>query len=271
MNEETNEWMITTVRRDEEVKKHEKEYAQIKKKALEKKLLTGMEIAQKINKSDKDFSNVRIVGLDWAGRNLSGYNFQNSIFEWVSFSNCKLVDTNFSNTHIDWAMFSNADLTKANFTNSDIWNAIFDSTTLNNANFKNSNLRWVVFPDGNMSAADFSGAVKFRIYTSWHELADAPESEWNIVFDYLRRFGLSDSQMMLFKSKILGYKSITEKVKFVYDFGREFMSSSQNVYTGFETADKPKDTYSSTDAYTVSDPYASKRTKLKEERRNYQK
>jgi len=263
MAEETKEWILTSVERNDEVKRHEEEYAQIKKKALEKKLLTGMEIVQKIDKGDKDFSNVRIVGLDWAGRNLSGYNFQNSVFEWVSFSSCKLIEADFSDAHIDWAMFSNADLTNANFEHADIWNAIFDSTILKNVNFKNSNLRWVVFPDGNMSAADFSGAIKFRIYTSWHELADAPESEWNILFDYLRRFGLGDSQMMLFKSKIFGYRSITEKVKFAYDFGREFMSSP-NVYTGFEEAGiSSKDTYTSTDTYSWSDPYAAKRTKSK--------
>ena len=270
MIEESEELPLTTVRRDEEVGKIEKLYAQIKKTNLEKKLLTSMEIVHKIDKNDKDFSNVRIVGLDWAGRNLSDYNFQNSVFEWVSFSNCKLIGANFSKAHIDWAMFSNADLTKANFEHADIWNAIFDSTTLNNANFKNSNLRWVVFPDGNMNAADFSGAVKFRLYTSWHELSDAPESEWNIIFDYLRRFGLSDSQMMLFKSKILGYRSIIEKMKFVYDFGREFMSSPTNVYTGFsESADTSKDTYTSTDTYTIKDPYASKRKS--KERQSYLK
>lgn len=270
MAEESKELPLTTIGRDEEVKKIEKLYAQTKKTNLEKKLLTGMEIVQKIDKGDKDFSNVRIVGLDWAGRDLSGYNFQDSVFEWVSFSNCKLNEANFSNSHIDWAMFSKADLTKADFEHADIWNAIFDSTTLNNANFKSSNLRWVVFPDGNMSAADFSGAVKFRVYTSWHDLSGAPESEWNLVFDYLRKFGLSDSQLMSFKSKILGYRSITERVKFVYDFGRDFMASSSNAYTGSGTG-KSNDTYKSTDAYTTIDPYTSKRTKLKEEKQNYLK
>ncbi len=264
MAEETKEWKITTVRMDEEAQKMGKLYERIKSKTFERKALTAGEIVQKIDKGDKDFSNVRIVGLDWAGRNLSGYNFENSAFEWVSFSNCKLIGANFSSAHMDWTMFSNADLTKANFEHADIWNAIFDSTTLDNANFKNSNLRWVAFPDGNMNAADFSGATKFRIYTSWHELSDAtPESEWNLIFDYLRKFGLSDSQIMSFKSKILGYKSITEKVKFAYDFGREFMSSP-NVYTGFEEAGmSSKDTYASTDTYSWSDPYAAKRTKSK--------
>ena len=114
-----------------------------------------------------------------------------------------------------------------------------------------------------MSAADFSGAVKFRIYTSWHDLSGVPESEWDLVLDYLRKFGLSDSQVISFKSKILGYKSITEKMKFAYDFGREFMASSPNVYAGFTGESTPKDTYTSTDAYAVTDPYSVKRTKSK--------
>lgn len=246
------------------------EYKQAFSKILEKKPLTGMEIVQKIDKGDKDFSNTKIVGLDWAGRDLSGYNFQGSILQWVRFSSCKLVGADFSDAHIEWAMFSKADLTDVNFTSANIWSTAFDSAILDDTSFRNANLRWILFVGANTNAADFSGAFKFKIIESWHELSDLPESEWNVIFDYMKLSGLSDSQIMFFKSQVSKYKSAAERIKFVYDFGMS--SFGQDVYTGGGTEmTHSKDTYISTDTYTVKDPYASKRTKLKGERQDYQK
>ncbi len=247
------------------------EYKQLMDKILKITPLTAMEIIQKIDKGDNDFSNARIVGLDWAGRNLSGYNFENSILQWVSFSNCKLIKANFSNAHIEWTMFSKADLTKAKFEHADIWNTAFDSAILDDTSFRNANLRYILFADANTSAADFFGAFKFKNFENWRELSDLPESEWNVIFDYMRLFGLSNSQIMFFKSQVGKVKSAAEKIKFVYNFG--ISSFGQDVYLGSSTNEisSSKGAYTSADAYTVADPYASKRTKSKEERQSYKK
>ena len=238
---------------------------------LARKSLTAGEIIGKIDKGDKDFSNTKIVGLDWAGRDLSGCNFQNSVLQWVSFSNCKLVGADFSNALIEWSIFSNADLTKTDFTSADVWSSAFNSAILDNTSFRNANLRWVVFADANINAADFSNAFKFKMFESWHELSDLPEGDWNLIFDYMKLFGLSDSQAMFFKSQVIKYRSTSEKIKFVYDFG--IRSFGQNVYSGSPANEvvSSKDSYTSTDTYTVIDPYASKKTRLKGERQSYQK
>ena len=230
---------------------------------LARKSLTAGEIIGKIDKGDKDFSNTKIVGLDWAGRNLSGYNFQNSVLQWVSFSNCKLVGANFSNALIEWTIFSNADLTKTDFTSADVWSSAFNSAILDNTSFRNANLRWVVFADANINAADFSNAFKFKVFESWRELSDLPEGDWNLIFDYMRLFGLTDSQAMFFKSQVIKYRSTSEKIKFVYDFGIRSFGQSDTYTALREHGDTSKD------GYTSADPYASKRTKSKEEGRSY--
>src|SRR4030042_3114143 len=132
------------------------------------KLLTANEIVDKIVKGDKDFSNVKIFGIDWARRDLSGFDFSGSKIEWCVFSGCKLNNANFSGAFLDWCLFDSADLSKSSFKNSIVYDSGFIDADISNVDFTGGDLRRLLFAN-NVGRANFTNCTQVQI---WYSIED---------------------------------------------------------------------------------------------------
>ncbi len=192
------------------------------------KLLTAKEIVDKIVKGDKNFSNVRIVGVDWARRDLSGLNFSGSKIEWCIFSGCKIKNADFSNSFIDWCLFESVDLSKSNFKNSIVWNTGFLDADLSNVDFSNSDLEWVVLANV-IGRPNLTNCTENKVFYS---IEDAmKETDFERLYQWIGKSGLPISQALTFKVKINELWSSGEKLKFIYDMGRQAFNPEGNLGT----------------------------------------
>jgi len=198
------------------------------KKFNELKILSANEIVKKIQNGDKDFSDVRIVGVDWSRRDLSGFNFSGSKLEWNVFNRCKLAGADFSNVFVDFCAFSSADLTKANFENSLIWDSSFDGAILKDANFVKSVITYVVFADANVNAANFTNATKIAVYESWEDVGEENFDATIAIIEKLNFF--PRSLLLAWKARLEKYRTKVEKFRVFYGIGRAFMNPKGNLY-----------------------------------------
>lgn len=194
------------------------------------KLLTAKEIVDKIVKGDKDFSNVRIFGIDWARRDLSGFDFSGSKIEWCVFSGCKIKNSNFSGAFLDWCIFDSADLPKSNFKNSIVYDSIFSNSNLKDVDFSNSDLRWSLFAN-NVGRPDFKNCTQVGIFYSieeaWKKIEEGGGIE-GIKF-FIQRAGLPIPQALMFKVKFNDLNSDGEKLRLFYDIGRDAINPTGNL------------------------------------------
>jgi len=229
------------------------------------KILPVNEIVKKIQNGDRDFSGVKIVGVDWTGRDLSGFNFSGSKLEWNIFNGCKFIGANFSNVFIDFCLFVNADLTKANFENSLIWDSAFDGTILNDTNFSRTDITFVIFANTNTSSANFTNARKISVYERWDDVEDGSIDAAFAILEKVNVF--STSALLALKAKLEKYRTKVEKFKAFYDTGRAFINPKGNLYNypaisdnlligGGAYVDKEKG-----GTYTAKKEYGKKRSK----------
>lgn len=199
------------------------------------KILPPSEIVKKFEKKEKDFSNVRIVGIDWFGRDLSGFDFSGSRLEWNIFRNCKMVGVNFSRSFLEWCDFTQADLTKSSFINSKIWNALFEGAMITDVDFSNSGLEYIAFTNANVASAKFANTTQFRVIHTWTEMTDA---DWESISFYLKRSKLSLSELMMLKKDTVKFKTMGEKMKLFYDVGRKLFNPEGDIYQKISPFDK---------------------------------
>jgi len=187
------------------------------------------EILEKIEKKDKDFSNLRMVGIDWRGRDLSGFDFSESKIEWNIFTGCKLVNANFSRTYIDFCIFERADLTDADFRHSVLWDSILENATINNADFSDSDIRYVDFINCNLGAAKFNNTIKFKFFTSWDEAA-GENFDTGVALKLLGTLNIPRSKVLLFKTVLEGVVTKAKSFKAVYMTGSSFANPHGDLY-----------------------------------------
>jgi len=190
------------------------------------KIISVNEVVEKIKRGEKDFSNVRIVAVDWNGRDLTGFDFSGSKIEFSLFSGCKMRGCNFSNALIDWSFFSLTDLSNSNFKKSLVWNSLFDRAIIDNADFSESDIRMSGFMETNMSSANFSNSRQIRVLTSWTELTDA---DWDAGMKVLAMMNLAWSTVLKFKSLGKAVYSKRDKILSFYDAARKTIQSSGNA------------------------------------------
>ncbi len=232
------------------------------------KLLTAKEIVDKIVKGDKDFSNVRIFGVDWARRDLSGFNFSGSKIEWCVFSGCKIKNADFSDTFLDWCIFDNTDLSKSTFKNSITYDSIFSSSDLTDVDFSNSDLRWSLFSNNN-GRPDFKNCTQIGIFHSIEEAWKTVEESGGIeaIKFFIQKAGLPLPQGLLFKVKFNELNSSGEKLRLFYDTGREAFNpeGDMNLYKLGKSGKKSLGEYNTkgTGIYTSRTEYGTKDSERK--------
>ncbi len=201
-----------------------------KKKDYSKlKLLSAKEIVDKIVKGDKDFSNVKIVGIDWARRDLSGFNFSGSKIEWCGFSGCKIKDANFSGAFLDWCLLDSADLSHSDFKNSVVWDSGFIDADLTNVDFTGSDLRYTILANI-IGRPNFTKCTEIKIWHSIEDrLKDSDVSSFDAIRDYLKLAGLPVAENLTAKVKLNEMKSSGEKLRFMYDIGRQAFNPEGNL------------------------------------------
>ncbi len=187
------------------------------------KLLTAKEIVDRIVKGEKDFSNVKIFGVDWARRDLSGFNFSGSKIEWCVFSGCKIKNADFSGAFLDWCIFDNTDLSKSSFKNSIILDEIFIGSNLSDVDFSDSDLRWSLFAN-NIGRPNFKNCTETKV---WYSVEDAFKDkdvldDLENIDQWLRKAGLPISQALTWKIKIKEMQSSTEKLRLFYNMKQSF-------------------------------------------------
>jgi len=192
------------------------------------KLLPANEIINKIVKGDKDFSNVKIFGIDWARRDLSGFNFSGSKIEWCIFSGCKIKNADFSGAFLDSCLFESANLSKSNFKNSTVRGSGFLDADLTDVDFSNSDLGYTAFINI-IGRPKFTNCIQTKI---WHSIEEALK-EYDQNLETIRRYievaGLSVPQSLTLKVKFNELASSTEKLKFFYNVGRETFNPEGNL------------------------------------------
>ncbi len=192
------------------------------------KLLAANQIVDKIVKGDKDFSNIRIFGVDWARRDLSGFNFSGSKIEWCVFSGCKIKNANFSGAFLDWCLFESADLSKSNFKNSIIWDSGFLEADLTDVDFSNSDLEYVLL-GSTIGRPNLTNCIQIKVWYSLEEAFRDRGPDTESIIRYIEKAGLPISQALTFKVKINEAKSSAEKFRLFYDMGRQAFNPEGNL------------------------------------------
>lgn len=229
------------------------------------KLLTAGEIVDKIVKGDKDFSNVKIAGIDWARRDLSGFNFSGSKIEWCGFSGCKMKNADFSGAFLDWCLFDSADLSHSNFKNSIVWDSSFIDANLTDVNFTGSDLRYIILANI-IGRANFTKCTEIKIWHSIEErLKDNDVIGFDGIRDYLKQMNLPISESLIAKVKLNEMKSAGEQLRFMYDMGRQAFNpeGNLNLYSFKKVGKNNLGEYSSENAgvYTSKIEYGAEKDK----------
>jgi len=201
------------------------------------KLLPVSEILEKIKNNDKDFSNVRIVGVDWRGRDLSGFDFSGSKLEWNLFTGCKLIGANFSNTYMDFCVFDKAELSKADFRGSLVWDCLFEDAIKDKTDFSDSDIRYASFINcninANINAANFDNVTKFNFFTSWDEIGKYIENvnfDTSIAMRLLNTLNIPHSKILVFKTMMENIAKRAENFKAIYLVGSRFANPYGDLY-----------------------------------------
>ena len=233
----------------------------------ELKPLSVGEIISKIDANDKDFSNSRIFGVDWAGKDLSGVNFSNSKLEWVRFNGCKLNNTMFKSAKIEWSNFSDTDCTEANFSSTKIEHSLFENTIFKNTKFIKSEIRSCMFLNATLGGADFSNSTKIRFMTS---AAEITEDDIQFVMATLIKSGLSKEHFLRSKNVVDRAKSLSEGLKLFYGDRSRFSELPQNTTYRPDSIDaRHSNSYSSKSGYDNKDAYLEARSKAKSKKDVY--
>lgn len=146
------------------------------------KFMTSNEVTEKIEKGERDFSNIKVFRLELIDKKLDGISFKNSELEGCRLRGSSLVGADFSGTKMNICDFVRADLTKASFKFSKLDWVAFPESILNGTDFTKSFLMNVLFVDANTAVANFSDAAMVNVIRTRPELTKDIFDRWASVY-----------------------------------------------------------------------------------------
>lgn len=186
---------------------------------MQKKFLTQDEIIKLIQKGEKNFSNIKLVGTNLEGQKLDGAVFRDCEFIFVRFAYASLIDADFSGSVIEGGGFSNANLRGANFQRTKMHYTYFGNAIFDKTDFRFAEIDFSYFGETQLGGADFNNAKISKMITSWSEVT---EEEFDTILrtflDMANRLNVSRARIMQMKSFIESVKSTAgEKLKLAYE------------------------------------------------------
>jgi hypothetical protein len=132
-----------------------------------------MNIQEEYNEGRRDFSYMRLEGVNLKGANLLGADFTNADFTNADFTNADFTGAYFNGAYLKDAIFTRAILDDADFTAAYLHGAVLTKTnsksanfnsanlensTINEAKFRHSELVGTDLENANLEGTDFTGA-----------------------------------------------------------------------------------------------------------------
>ncbi len=135
-------------------------------------------------KTDFNFNNMTLDGVNFSGRDLSGAHFDNAKIKGCDFSGADLTNADFSNASVRDSHFSGAHLSGAHFENTEIEGCDFSGADLTGSTIKRMGLAYAMAEPTNFYGANFSGSHLNFFAEGW---LDGAMSGWN--FDEAKFIG----------------------------------------------------------------------------------
>ncbi len=112
----------------------------------------------RFNPNTKNHANREYEGENFAGKDLSGFDFTNAELDKANFSGANLTGAKFVRAEVEQVDFTNANLTNADFSEADLEDANLTGANITGAKFKNAELEYTIWVDGKTCAADSVGS-----------------------------------------------------------------------------------------------------------------
>ena len=135
--------------------------------------------------SENDLSSIKFIDCEFNGCDLSFCQIHNTVFNQVSFRDCRLMSINweacnpfalkmdFTDCILDYSFMSKLQLAKTKFINCIMKGVDFTESNMTGVLFEDCVLTDSIFQHTNLSKADFSSALHFRIDPEINKLEDA--------------------------------------------------------------------------------------------------
>ena len=119
-------------------------------------VIAGIDFSQedyeKAKKGERDLSETRLEGVDFSGRDLSGFVFSNADLEGANFQGANLTGVNFEHADLEKTNFIGANLTDVNFYHADLDEANLKGADIKGTNFDKAELEYATWTDGRLCA-----------------------------------------------------------------------------------------------------------------------